>query len=814
MKVGNGDSILFWHEAWLDGVPLKSIFQGRIFCLAGGSQEGSSQSGFIKRGVQGLKIHLFRFAGWFRKLFFICLFRDPFRFVSWSPPPPCFVKVNVDGAMERMWLKGGIGGLLRDEKGVVLGSFLERVGSGPPILAELMTIKRRLMLFLESGMSANRRLILESCCGCGLDRESCYHHPVAKQKRNNRKSKDKGKEKAIVAAQEKHQEDHPNDEKEASVMGEEQQVPEKVDVLGDVSDSVDAATEVLQPDSEDRDASPVNWDTDTSEIHPPAEACTRRISGQSCVQNGVADRRSPSLMDDSSSTCSTDSVPSVVMNGPYKGNSFSNHNKKSLSRGRNQRNKTVGDGSSWTTASDNRPSCPALDAGHQNDVSGSSKAGESESEPAVSFSDLTKWSEQDTVRKEVLPQKKPDTLCLVDLERPEENTAAVPSSPRSPSRILPSSAQFRSDYRSAGSVDSMPDRRKALSNCLQQSDQPASSTISVQITGVLKSETQKAAAPKPIEKHTTPLVPVMSRPSSAPLIPGSRPIAPVVSMVQTAPLLARTVSAVGHLGPDPSPAASYVPQSYRNAIMGNHNVASSSAGFTRSNSPSSAVNPLPVYTQPPTFVSTPMYMPQSYERMEANSIQSGIPFGMVNRETFRNAPHWMEGFHGGSNRSMHSNPLLGEIENLDLYNSVHNGSREHFLMEFPACTSGHPTLGVLADEFPHLDIINELLDEEHNVPTSYSSSSGNHFDTPREFIPQASHLPYANGQQIDGLVPNRWQMASTDPSLVGMRNGDGESYPYYNLEYSILLVASMVIPYSDLQMGSERGKTMEFVHKF
>ncbi|KAK8608889.1 hypothetical protein V6N13_025202 [Hibiscus sabdariffa] len=650
----------------------------------------------------------------------------------------------------------------------------------------------------------------------------------AKQKRNNRKSKDKGREeKAILVGQEKHQEDHPYDEKEANMIGEQQQVPEKVDVLGEVSDvseSVDAATEVLQPDSEDRDTSPVNWDTDTSEIHPPTEACTRGISRLPCVQNGVADKRSPSIMDDSSSTCSTDSVPSVVINGPYKGKSFSNHNKKSLSRGRNQQSKTLSDGSSRTTESDNRLSCPALDAGYQNDVSEISKAGDSEFETAVYSSDQTKWAEQDTVRKEeVLLQKKPSTQDSVDLERPKENTAAVPSSPRSPSRNLPS-AQFRSEYRSAGSVDSMP-VRKTLSNCLQQSDdQPASSSISVQITGVLKPETRKAAAPEPTEKPTTPQVPVMSRPSSAPLIPGSRPIAPVVSMVQTTPLLARSVSAVGRLGPDPCPAASYVPQSYRNAIMGNHNVASSSAGFTHSNSPSSAVNPFPVYSQPPTFISTPMYMPPSSERMEVNSVQSGLPFRMVTRETFRNAPHWMESFHGGSNRSIYSDPLCGEIENLDLSKSVHNGYREHFSMEFPACTSGRHTQGVLADEFPHLDIINELLDEEHNVgragagfpalgnghfsfpsdlglsdemgPSSGSwsynddrfqhgySTSGNHFDTPGEFIPQASPLPYANGQEIDGLVPTRWQMASTDLSLLGMRNGDGESYPYYTPKYS------------------------------
>ena len=111
---------------------------------------------------------------------------------------------------------------------------------------------------------------------------------------------------------------------------------EKVDTVedvSDVSDSVDGVAEVPQPDSEDRDASPVNWDTDTSEVHPPTEPSSSGISGLSSVQNGISEKKNPSVMDDSSSTCSTDSVPSVVMNGPYKGNSFSNYKtQKSPSR--------------------------------------------------------------------------------------------------------------------------------------------------------------------------------------------------------------------------------------------------------------------------------------------------------------------------------------------------------------------------------------------------------------------------------------------------------------------------------------------------
>ncbi|GLT42232.1 hypothetical protein SLA2020_162450 [Shorea laevis] len=363
---------------------------------------------------------------------------------------------------------------------------------------------------------------------------------------------------------------------------------------------------------------------------------------------------------------------------------------------------------------------------------------------------------------------------------------------------------------------------------------PFSSTSS-QMICMSKSDTQKAPSPKPTEKALTPSLPVMSRPSSAPLIPGPRPTAPAVSVVQTAPLLARSVSAAGRLGPDPSPAThSYVPQSYRNAIIGNH-VGCSSASFTHPNSPSAGVNPSPAYSQPAPLVSAPVFMPQSSERINPNSVQSG----MVTRYTLQNGPQWMESSRAG--RSMHCDPspLLTGIQNLDLCQPVQSESREQISTEVPACKSGRQTQAVVADEFPHLDIINDLLDEEHvigkvdgegtvfqclsndshplNGHLSFSSemrmsgemgsSSGScrieraqsyrddgfqrgygsmgQFDAPREFIPQASPLPYANGQ-IDGLIPAQGQMASTDLSLLGMRNSESDGYPYFSTDYSNL----------------------------
>lgn len=100
----------------------------------------------------------------------------------------------------------------------------------------------------------------------------------------------------------------------------------------DVSDSVDCVPEVNHPDFEDRGASPVNWDTDTSEMHPSTEETScRGLNGLSAAQNGISGRNL-SVMDDSSSTCSTDSAPSVAMNAPYRGTSSNHKNQKSPSR--------------------------------------------------------------------------------------------------------------------------------------------------------------------------------------------------------------------------------------------------------------------------------------------------------------------------------------------------------------------------------------------------------------------------------------------------------------------------------------------------
>ena len=366
----------------------------------------------------------------------------------------------------------------------------------------------------------------------------------------------------------------------------------------------------------------------------------------------------------------------------------------------------------------------------------------------------------------------------------------------------------------------------------------SSSTSVSQVTVGPKTEIQKASTPRLTERSMA-QVAMLSRPSSAPLVPGvPRPTAAVVSMVQTAPLLARSVSATARLGPDPSPAThSYVPQSYRNAIMGNP-VVSTAASLPHSSS-SSGVNPSPGYSQPP-MVSSPLFISRSSDKMDSNTSLSDVPFGMITRDVLQNGPNWIDSSQREAGRSMPYEPpsRLNDAQNLDLFRPIDSRSLGNITSEFPACTSKHQNQGGLVDEFPHLDIINDLLDEprEHGIGKAsrassvfYSlndgpqllnrqftfpgdlgtdddlgsstsscrfersrsyhdagfqqgySTSGRHYDSLQDYVPQASTLSYGNGK-VDGMIPNQWQVAGSDLSYLGMRNTEN-SYSYYQ-DYS------------------------------
>lgn len=417
---------------------------------------------------------------------------------------------------------------------------------------------------------------------------------------------------------------------------------------------------------------------------------------------------------------------------------------------------------------------------------------------------------------------------------PARHSITLLSSPRSPSKNMPSAMELKSDSKISTlgepirkqSSDS-PKLTHESARLLHPSDAAVISKSGTTFKGSSLNPSDKPPAqqvPVATEKPSTLQVPVMSRPLSAPVVHGARSVAPVVSMVQTAPLLARSVSATGRLGPEASTTThNYIPQTYRNVMMGSP-VTGSSVGYTQPHSPSSGVNSAHSYSQLST---APV------------SNKSNFSFGMVNQDAIPNGQHWMDGPQRDSVSISRDHMSFNDIRNFDYNKSIPSRSQDQLLPEFPAGTSGRHTHG-FADEFPHLDIINDLLDDDGKAAMGNSSfhsvsngpqhlnrhfsfpgdigisndlapstsscrfertlsyhddllqrnygSLGSPYDTIRDMLPQPNVRPYANGQ-IDGMLPNQWQMAGNDNirSFMNVRNLDSDGYPYHHLpDYSNL----------------------------
>ncbi|XP_047979163.1 TNF receptor-associated factor homolog 1a-like isoform X2 [Salvia hispanica] len=678
-----------------------------------------------------------------------------------------------------------------------------------------------------------------------VDKEKKSKKKQAKQKRNNRKSKDKGKDdKSLSIIQDKIEQDIDIVKRKDSLPADSQSLLEKSDAVedvSDISDSEECIPEILPPDLEDRDVSPGNWDTDTSEMHPPTEASSSGISGLSSVQNGT-EGRSSSAVDDSSSTCSSDSVPSVVISIPQRGNSHNQKNIKSPSRGRNHQSKLKSNQAGSVKEEVSHPSKVVLDAVIKVNRSQSSKAVKPLSQVAHHSDRVAIGAEHQMPKMdEESDSSRKFVTRSVDVDTSEDKEASLC---RSPSKSIPLIAPTEMD--SKVNVEG----KKSSSNRLNQADRSV----------MLVSDTQKIATPKLTENLTSHQVlesekppiqpmmikadktsltsmPVISRPLSAPLTPGS---VAAVSVVPTAPVLARSVSAAGRLGLEPAvpKTQNHFPQSYRNAIVGGAATGSFPA-FTQNHSASSVVNASVAYSHAPPLVSTPMFSSSSSDLMETNQSKPSFSFGMMSHhDRLQNGPLWVDSYQRENSRKQpdpgHHASQLNGMQSHDLYSSSRVRSHDHLQSGISACTTGRQN-HVLTDEFPHLDIINDLLDDEHGVGnlsvsgSAYQNfSNGSHYlnrhfsfpgdpvmstsscrfermqsyqhnilhhsyggashDTLGHMIPQASSQPYANNGQIDGFIPNQWQVAGPDLSFLSAQATENDSRPYSMADYQNLTV--------------------------
>ncbi|XP_075516412.1 LOW QUALITY PROTEIN: TNF receptor-associated factor homolog 1b-like [Primulina tabacum] len=672
-----------------------------------------------------------------------------------------------------------------------------------------------------------------------------------KQKRNNRKGKDKGRdEKPDVNVLDKTDQDITNIARKGLLNNGSEVILEKGDAVEDVSDlsdSADGVPESLPPDSEDRDLSPVNCIVDISEVHPPRVPSSSIITGLSSVQNGT-EVTSLSIVDDSSSTCSIDSVPSVMTSLPRNG--------------RNAQRKVTSEASVCVNEELGQLTETATDI---NGASQNFKTMESSSRAAVdALQDSAILTERHTAKEEV--HGNPCVKNMRDMKVSGDRTASVMSPPQSPSRSTPSIAPLKLESKIKGASATIVGNKLSLDSP-KQSDRSTGLSNSVEIAATLKRESQKFATPKLVENpsgHQVPVfsekppaqpvrvtaerlsmpqMPIVSRPLSAPILPAPRPAVSKVSVVQTAPMLARSVSLTGQLGPEAtaSSSQSYVPQSYRNAILGSH-VPAKFPSYSQGHSASPVVNASHSYSQAPALVSAPFFLPHNSERMDSNSLRPSLPYGMPNHnDMLPNSSVWMETYQKDNRRNLISDrpSLLNDMQSYDSYNPMLNRSKDHSSSEPPASTSGRQSCG-LVDEFPHIDIINDLLEDEqgigmatqsnsghstfncgpHNINRQFSlpgcpsmsggslsqtsgssqpertqnhldtefqrgycSFSGSPYDSARDMIPQSGQQQHINGQ-IDGLIPNQWPMAGSDLPYLSIRNADNSSYPCHILDYS------------------------------
>ncbi|KAK6911354.1 MATH/TRAF domain [Dillenia turbinata] len=582
----------------------------------------------------------------------------------------------------------------------------------------------------ENELKAKRR---------AAEKEKRSKKKLNKQRRNNHKGKDKGKSGKCEVVVEKKCQSIPSDEKPEEELTKNQDhcVPIVVEALrrvSDASDTGDDAGDRFQLDLEDRDASPVSWDTDTSEAQPPAETCS---SGMCRLeQNGQTDKN-PSLNDDSSSTCSTDSTPSVVTNGPYKRNLLlTSKSQMSPSGGKNQERKETCKQVKRPLEMDNQLNDPGMITGQQNDSTGSWQL----PKPALKAVYRNQKSERNLAKKdEVLLLTR---LVVKDNAKVDKaSTASFQASP-SPTRNMPSIVHPKSV--SVGVAVSSSVKEVSANSSQNMVKQPHQTAV------VPKPGPQKTTVSNPVnvqKECATNQVPVMSRPLSAFVVPGPRPPAPLAFAVQT-PLLPKSAIVAGQMGAEPQvPTHGYVPPSYKNAITGK---AYDTTVKNSSSSCSSVANSSLECSSTPALVLSP---PNSLT-VDDGLVRSGFRFGSVTPEVLL-SPESSEGprvnagcipFHFSLlSNSQKLNPVgsgssgscISELSSSHLGYDGSKTSVDEFprvgpAVELSASGSAQQAQRASLDEFPHLDIINSLFDDEQVTDKAAKGNSINGYSHPMD----------------------------------------------------------------------------------
>ncbi|XP_055812570.1 uncharacterized protein LOC129882343 isoform X1 [Solanum dulcamara] len=143
--------------------------------------------------------------------------------------------------------------------------------------------------------------------------------------------------------------------------------------------------------------------------------------------------------------------------------------------------------------------------------------------------------------------------------------------------------------------------------------------------------------------------------------------------------------------------------------------------YSNSCSPSSVVNSSQPISQPPSPKSGPVFSQQGLERTEPSSIRPSYSYEMVNHDTMQIGKQREYSWRDSSRNKSRDHPFIrNENWNFDIFKPLNTRTPS----EFPACPSRCQSQSVFADEFPHLDIINNLLREDNGSGRTLMSNSG------------------------------------------------------------------------------------------
>ncbi|XP_074587115.1 TNF receptor-associated factor homolog 1a-like isoform X2 [Curcuma longa] len=669
---------------------------------------------------------------------------------------------------------------------------------------EVVALKRQEELIREEEVACQAQNEIKLKRGSS-ERERRSKKKQAKQKRNGRKGKDRGKDEDCNPVKEKFQLECQSEDRILDSFPSEQlelagQKIFTLEASSDVDDAADDVVEVLQPDIDETGFCPSISDTDASEIH----------------QNGQIDKTSQSLIADSSLTPSTESVLSALDSVSYNGSTLPNNKKIQYSRSRRKNKRDIEKECIDSTNGVDNQRAKNISDGSSHDIN-DKKASETEPDSTVSSMSEEQRPEKNMAEKEdvAILQKRSTSKDPADADR-------IPSSP-SLIRKTPAILQRKQSLATTATVTVAaaikPASNKKLSSNIAQADNAIPITSRSTTTSSIHSEAQKNNVSgrnnSSLQGNAT------SRPSSAPLIPALRPTASITTTLQAVPLLSRSVSSAGRLGTaSPASASSNVPQSYKNAIIGKLANASSSQSVACSQSSSE-------------FASSASTLPQTSSRNEHMPSQSGLTFGCLNPEVVTSLHPYRDNHYEFATSTSSSSTtynsqsfgsLVGNMEKLNLYGNPN--------MQYPdaigsrVCPQPQDTV---VEEFPHLDIINDLLNEDENIgqtnmssshifsrhyslPVNYSNGetrllvsssqfgqSENHYGEGfqrgydgasskllhrirDEHFRQTDHSSYTNSM-FDRSMQEQLPYRNTDPLMFNLTNGDANEYvhqlPYY-----------------------------------